>query len=579
MSSIASSIFNRIQGLVGSSSGGGQIIQYPRSNNSDSNMPGPSAVTNPQDRRLIEKTFKAIEVVVRFCQQPRLKLKNSPPFILDILPDTYRHLNIIFNADPTILQHNLYLQLFMSNLHHKCKQTAKIFKEERDKVFEESSNARRQLTMKSLIFSHMLSELKAEFPDGHFIGTKFRITKKEAADFWKKAFDDRTIVPWEEFRTELSKVHHIGIGIETHALKNTIDLTCNDNISNFEFDVFTRLFHPWATLLKNWQLLAVTHPGYVAFLTYEEVKERLKQFINKPGSYVFRLSCTRLGQWAIGYVAPDAKIYQTIPQNKSLIQSLVDGSRDKFYLYPNGREKNIDLSHALQSHTEGRMKVTPEQYQIYCEMGTTFEMCKICDERDKNVKLEPCGHLLCRPCLSSWQESAEGGSTCPFCRCEIKGTEPVVIETFQPEVEVNTTHVDLKSLTEAAGNITKTRASWPNSSNISGGTCLITDDFPPQLPPPIPPRVCLSTSNSSPALDEKGLEQLCSSTAIENDSSLLEPAQVTPKLNRYMDPINQELNLNVDNQLPNNTAPKPPAMPSTSVNNHSDFMQMEFFSR
>jgi len=40
-------------------------------------------------------------------------------------------------------------------------------------------------------------------------------------------------------------------------------------------------------------------------------------------SYVFRLSCTRLGQWAIGYVAPDKKIYQTIPQNKSLIQSLV----------------------------------------------------------------------------------------------------------------------------------------------------------------------------------------------------------------------------------------------------------------
>lgn len=35
---------------------------------------------------------------------------------------------------------------------------------------------------------------------------------------------------------------------------------------------------------------------------------------DKPGSYVFRLSCTRLGQWAIGFVTPAQTIVQTIPQ-------------------------------------------------------------------------------------------------------------------------------------------------------------------------------------------------------------------------------------------------------------------------
>ena len=45
-------------------------------------------------------------------------------------------------------------------------------------------------------------------------------------------------------------------------------------------------------------------------------------------SYVFRLSCTRLGQWAIGYVTADGNILQTIPQNKSLCQALLDGSRE-----------------------------------------------------------------------------------------------------------------------------------------------------------------------------------------------------------------------------------------------------------
>ncbi len=89
-----------------------------------------------------------------------------------------------------------------------------------------------------------------------------------------------------------------------------------------------RLFQPWSSLLRNWQILAVTHPGYVAFLTYDEVKARLQKYINKPGSYVFRLSCTRLGQWAIGYVTTDGTILQTIPQNKSLCQALLDGYRE-----------------------------------------------------------------------------------------------------------------------------------------------------------------------------------------------------------------------------------------------------------
>lgn len=177
-------------------------------------------------------------------------------------------------------------------------------------MFDENSHYRRNLTKLSLVFSHMLSELKAIFPNGVFAGDQFRITKADAADFWKLNFGNRcvfnlyfsylfpyitrntfiysTLVPWKIFRQELNKVHPISSGLEAMALKTTIDLTCNDYISNFEFDVFTRLFQPWATLLRNWQILAVTHPGYVAFLTYDEVKARLQRYIHKAGSYVFR---------------------------------------------------------------------------------------------------------------------------------------------------------------------------------------------------------------------------------------------------------------------------------------------------
>ncbi|KAK4301185.1 hypothetical protein Pmani_026654 [Petrolisthes manimaculis] len=391
------------------------------------------------ERRTLEKTWKLMDKVVKQCQQTKMNLKNSPPFILDILPDTYQHLRLIYNKyenNLAALNNNEYFKVFVENMMRKCKQALRLFKEGKEMMFDESSHYRRNLTKLSLVFSHMLSELKATFPQGTFAGDQFRITKGDAADFWKKCFGDRTVVPWKYFRDTLSEVHPIGSGLEAMALKSTIDLTCNDYISSFEFDVFTRLFQPWPTLLRNWQILAVTHPGYVAFLTYDEVKARLQKYINKPGSYVFRLSCTRLGQWAIGYVTSDGSILQTIPQNKSLCQALLDGHRERFYLYPDGRNLNPDLTWVAQATPEDHIKVTQEQYELYCEMGSTFQLCKICAENDKDIRIEPCGHLLCTPCLTLWQESE--GQGCPFCRAEIKGTETIVVDPFDPHKQHRT---------------------------------------------------------------------------------------------------------------------------------------------
>ncbi|XP_068624424.1 E3 ubiquitin-protein ligase CBL-B-B isoform X1 [Battus philenor] len=416
------------------------------------------------DKRTLDKTWKLMDKVVKLCQHHKMNLKNSPPFILDILPDTYQRLRIIYSKYEDNMQelnNNEHFNMFIINLIRKCKQAIKLFKEGKEKMFDENSHYRRNLTKLSLVFSHMLSELKAMFPNGTFAGDQFRITKSDAAEFWRTNFGNSTLVPWKHFREELNNVHPISSGLETMALKTTIDLTCNDFISNFEFDVFTRLFQPWSTLLRNWQLLAVTHPGYVAFLTYDEVKARLQKYIHKTGSYVFRLSCTRLGQWAIGYVTADGEILQTIPQNKSLVQALLDGYREGFYLYPDGRDVNPDLSSAIISPAEDHITVTQEQYELYCEMGSTFQLCKICAENDKDIRIEPCGHLLCTPCLTAWQIDSEGQG-CPFCRAEIKGTEQVVVDAFVPPRPPNTT-------SEAKGAIVKT-AVKPVSSNSSGSS-------------------------------------------------------------------------------------------------------------
>ncbi|KAJ8368206.1 hypothetical protein SKAU_G00082340 [Synaphobranchus kaupii] len=386
------------------------------------------------DKKTVEKCWKLMDKVVRLCQNPKLALKNSPPYILDLLPDTYQHLRTIlsrYEGKMEALGDNEYFRVVMENLTKKTKQTISLFKEGKERMYEENSQPRRNLTKLSLIFSHMLAELKAIFPNGLFQGDNFRITKADAAEFWRRSFGDKTIVPWKVFRQALHEFHPISSGLEAMALKSTIDLTCNDHISVFEFDIFTRLFQPWSSLLRNWNSLAVTHPGYMAFLTYDEVKARLLKFIHKPGSYIFRLSCTRLGQWAIGYVTADGNILQTIPHNKPLFQALIDGYREGFYLFPDGRTQNPDLTGLCEPSPQDHIKVTQEQYELYCEMGSTFQLCKICAENDKDVKIEPCGHLMCTSCLTAWQESE--GQGCPFCRCEIKGTEPIVVDPFDPK--------------------------------------------------------------------------------------------------------------------------------------------------
>lgn len=382
-------------------------------------------------KKTLEKTWKLMDKVVKCCQGPKMNLNNSPPFILEILPETYQHLKLIYtkynDLTSSTINDNEYSQVFLKNLQNRCKLTLKLFKDAKEEMFDEESDHRHKLTRNTLVFNHILSELKAIFPAGKFIGDKYLITKKETAgEFWKNSFGSSVLVDWKTFSYALQQVHNIDSSFfSLKALEQTIDLTCDGYISIFEFDVFTRLFQPWSTLLRNWQILAVTHPGYKAFLTYDELKARLQKHIDKPGSYVFRLSCTRLGQWAIGYVTQDGLILQTIVQNISLSQALTDS---KFYTYPDGKDRDPSLSLLCSGMAgdERNVTVTEEQYEIYCGVGNSFQTCKICFENDKDIRVEPCNHLLCTSCLIAWQES--DGQGCPYCRTEIKETVQITMD-------------------------------------------------------------------------------------------------------------------------------------------------------
>ena len=99
------------------------------------------------DRRAVEKSWKLMDRVVKLCQNPKLQLKNSPPYILDLLPDTYQQLRLVLSKHEEkngvgALADNEYFRVFLDNLMRKSKQTIRLFKEGKERMFEEHSQAR-----------------------------------------------------------------------------------------------------------------------------------------------------------------------------------------------------------------------------------------------------------------------------------------------------------------------------------------------------------------------------------------------------------------------------------------------------
>lgn len=285
---------------------------------------------------------------------------------------------------------------------------------------------RRNLTKLSLIFSHMLAELKAIFPNGLFQGDNFRITKADAAEFWRHSFGDK----WGSFdvsgldevtmmwfdknpaeptlpcvgpsclgersaRLSMSSTPSVWVWrpwpwsppstwpatTTSRCLSLTSSPDCSRSAhqliqvlrSHLFSSEWRRSFHLlclcvssrgrpcWGTgtvwrwpTPATWPSWPTTRSklvcrGSSTNLAGEPTAWRpgvaVRHAVNAPFysagfpsvsvslSYIFRLSCTRLGQWAIGYVTADGNILQTIPHNKPLFQALIDGYREGLWVH------------------------------------------------------------------------------------------------------------------------------------------------------------------------------------------------------------------------------------------------------
>ncbi|VEN44883.1 unnamed protein product [Callosobruchus maculatus] len=164
-------------------------------------------------------------------------------------------------------------------------------------------------------------------------------------------------------------------------------------------------------------------------------------------------------------------------------------------------------------------------------MGSTFQLCKICAENDKDVRIEPCGHLLCTPCLTAWQAGSEGQGSqgCPFCRAEIKGTEQIVVDPFDPrkshqrikpvgaaaaaDLDDDLDMEDAGELWNCAGSSLHALSITPRNDISASASPMISPGssprcvrrnvpvvVPPTAPPPLPPRKSSPTHDPPPAL-------------------------------------------------------------------------------
>ena len=157
------------------------------------------------------------------------------------------------------------------------------------------------------------------------------MTKRNAHKFWTDNFGFNTlIIPYNRFlNTYCAEFSPLGSKWMASSFKEHVDLTKSEHISIFTFDIFVRLFAPWNHSRQVWEILAYKHTAFKSHMIYDEVADRLGDM--KVGSYIYRLSATRVGQWAIGYTNQYGHVLQTLPQKQNLAEALIEGISDKRY--------------------------------------------------------------------------------------------------------------------------------------------------------------------------------------------------------------------------------------------------------
>lgn len=112
---------------------------------------GASQTPTNSDLRLVDKTLRRLTRLHELCSNPQLCLRNSPPYMPDLISETiaqlvqvwdpYRHSRAADGRAPQQDEAN-YLRVYVRNLLDKTERAVQLFKEGGEKIFEETSSYR-----------------------------------------------------------------------------------------------------------------------------------------------------------------------------------------------------------------------------------------------------------------------------------------------------------------------------------------------------------------------------------------------------------------------------------------------------
>lgn len=121
---------------------------------------GPGAPKSPnlgsqpplsKERQMVDKSLKRLERLHSLCTNPRLGLKNSPPYLPDLVRET---LTLLYQVwEPYVGSSSAggllprgdeatYLRIHVRNLLDKADKAMMLFKDGREKIFDETSSYR-----------------------------------------------------------------------------------------------------------------------------------------------------------------------------------------------------------------------------------------------------------------------------------------------------------------------------------------------------------------------------------------------------------------------------------------------------
>ncbi|KAM7538477.1 hypothetical protein Aperf_G00000068423 [Anoplocephala perfoliata] len=326
------------------------------------------------------------------------------------LQDALKVLEPTHKVDSMYKTHKEYVKLLRSSLESLVEKFEKSLK----------SPLTVEILCEYIIKFHYLAlEINYFFPNGQITNEQV-FGKAYAQEWWNASFESELFVKKEEFYDKFYETFREVSPIKAVFLE-TICFSSYEYVSKFDFDLFTRLFGNKEHLIRVFQRL-VNHLGYLKNGTYASSINAL-ELCRKPGSYIFRISTSKIGIWSIAYVDTSSRILQAMCYDWSVFFSLNYGIQQGIYRYPKGVEYFDDLSDLCEL-------IGPR------EQLPNAPRCENCHANPINTRLEPCGHVCCRACYKEALGSKDVGiaGKCYKCSRDILCSTPIVLSVEVPSV-------------------------------------------------------------------------------------------------------------------------------------------------